>query len=400
MHQGKVMTEVCVLIGAVLWLFSPSLWAQPQEIRIGATVSATGKFATEVGPFKNLLTAWADEINSRGGLWLQKPNRRLPLKVIVYDDQSDEATARRFYQRLITEDKVHLLLGPYSSSLTFAVSAVTEGLRIPLLAVCANSPKIYQRGFRYLAGILDEAPRYTYRYWDMIKAEKKAKTVSFVIEEALHPLSVYEGAKEMAGRAGLKVLTADVVPPDTRDFTAVIRRLKQADPDIIFCSANIPLGSLFMRQAREFGLTPREFHVTHHSGVFRKYLGKGAEGVTGQTYWVPEMKGPSTARFLSLLSRSGIDLDDYPWAPAYMMALEVVEQTLEQCQSLEPDRIMETLKGRTFQTLGGPNRFASNGQGQINTYPSQILGGRYTIIWPNEVATGKHQYPNPAPRDR
>lgn len=201
----------------------------------------------------------------------------------------------------------------------------------------------------------------------------------------------------MAAQAGLKVLTADIVPPDTRDFTAVIRKLKQADPDIVFCSANIPLGSLFMRQAREFGLAPREFHVTHHSGVFKKYLGKGAEGVTGQTYWVPEMKGPSASRFLSLLHRAGIDLDDYPWAPAYMMALEVVEQVLEQCESLEGDRIMEILKSRTFQTLGGPNRFSSNGQGQINTYPSQIQGGRYYIIWPQERATGRHLYPNPDP---
>lgn len=163
------------LIGAILGLCSLSLWAQPQEIRIGATVSITGKFATEVGPFKRLLTAWAEEINGRGGLPLKTPNKRLPVKVIIYDDQSDEATARRYYQRLISEDRVHLLLGPYSSSLTFAVSAVNEGERIPLLAICANSPKIYQRGFRYLAGILDEAPRYTYRYWEMIKAEKRPR---------------------------------------------------------------------------------------------------------------------------------------------------------------------------------------------------------------------------------
>lgn len=389
------------LFFASLFLFcSFDVSAQTQEIRIGATVSATGKFATEVGPFKKLLTAWADEVNGRGGIFLKRQNRRLPVKVIVYDDQSDEATARRFYQRLISEDQVHWLLGPYSSSLTFAVSAVSESHRTPLLAICANSPKIYQRGFRYLAGLLDEAPRYTYRYWEMIQAEKMAKTVSFVIEETLHPLSVYEGAKVMAVQAGLKILSSDIVPPDTRDFTSVIRKLKQADPDIVFCSANIPLGSLFLRQAREFGLTPREFHVTHHSGVFRKYLGKGAEGVTGQTYWVPEMKGPSASRFMEILSKAGIELDDYPWAPAYMMALEIVEQTLEQCDSLEANRIMEILKSRTFQTLGGPNRFAPNGLGRINTYPSQILGGRYYILWPKEAATGKHQYPNPTPTDR
>jgi len=371
-------------------------YGNPNEIRIGATVSTSGKFAMEVGPFKKMLTAWADKINEQGGLVLKKGHVRVPVKMMVYDDQSDEATARRFYQRLINEDKVHLLLGPYSSSLTFAVSSVAESQRIPFLAICANSPKIYQRGYQWLVGLLDEAPRYTYRYWEMLQAEKKAKTVSFIIEETLHPLSVYEGAKSMAEKADIKTLSADIIPPDTRDFTTVLNQLQKLNPDIIFCSANIPLASLFMRQAREFRISPREFHVTHHSGVFKKYLNKEAEGITGQSYWVPEMKGNSASRFLEIMTKAGIDLDDYPWAPAYWMALEIVEQVLGQTGSLEPDRIMEILKKQPFQTLGGPNRFAASGLGQINTYPSQIQGGRYQIIWPKKKATGVHQYPNPS----
>jgi branched-chain amino acid transport system substrate-binding protein len=200
----------------------------------------------------------------------------------------------------------------------------------------------------------------------------------------------------MAEKADIKTLSADIIPPDTRDFTTVLNQLQKLNPDIIFCSANIPLASLFMRQAREFRISPREFHVTHHSGVFKKYLNKEAEGITGQSYWVPEMKGNSASRFLEIMTKAGIDLDDYPWAPAYWMALEIVEQVLGQTGSLEPDRIMEILKKQPFQTLGGPNRFAASGLGQINTYPSQIQGGRYQIIWPKKKATGVHQYPNPS----
>ncbi|MBA4393498.1 MAG: hypothetical protein C0407_08080 [Desulfobacca sp.] len=381
------------------WVPQPS-YGNPLEIRVGATVSATGKFAMEVGPFKKILMAWAEKINQQGGLFLKKSQTRVPVKMIVYDDQSDEATARRYYQRLISEDKVHLLLGPYSSSLTFAVSSVTETHRIPLLAICANSPKIYQRGYQWLVGLLDEAPRYTYRYWEMLQAEKKAKTVSFMVEETLHPLSVYEGANMSAQKAGLKILSVDIVPAETKDFTALLSKLQRLDPDIIFCSANIQLASLFMRQAREFRLSPREFHVTHHSGVFKRYLGKEAEGITGQSYWVPEMKGNSAASFLEIMNKTQVNLDDYPWAPAYKMALEIVEQVFEQAGSPEADRLMETFKNQTFQTLGGPNRFNRGGQGQINTYPSQIQEGLYQIIWPKEKATGVHHYPNLLPTKR
>jgi branched-chain amino acid transport system substrate-binding protein len=391
----KMKNGMGLMISFIFCALLQTAYAEPREIRIGTTVSATGKFATEVGPFKKLLEAWAEKINAQGGLYLKKSNARVPVRILVYDDQSDEATARRFYQRLITEDKAHLLLGPYSSSLTFAVSSVSENQRIPMLAVCANSPKIYQRGYRYLTGLLDEAPRYTYRYWEMLQAERKAGTVSFIIEESLHPLSVYEGAKVMAAKAGIKILSADIIPPDTRDFTAVLNKLQKLDPDIIFCSANIPLASLFLRQAREFRVSPREFHVTHHSGVFKKYLGKDAEGVTGQSYWVPEMKGNSASRFLEIMTKARIELDDYPWAPAYMMALEIVEQTLGQAGSLDPDRLMETIRTQTFETLGGSNRFTDTGLGQINTYPSQIRGGRYQILWPKDKATGAHQYPSP-----
>lgn len=393
--MGKIKIGFFLWTAWLLWCGPVPVYGESGEIRIGATVSATGKFAMEVGPFKKMLGAWADMINEQGGLSLKKDSVRRPVKMIVYDDQSDEATARRFYQRLITEDKVHLLLGPYSSSLTLAVSSVAETQRIPLLAICANSPKIYQRGYHWLVGLLDEAPRYTYRYWEMIQAEKKVKTVSFVIEEALHPLSVYEGAKGMAEKAGIKILSADIVPPDSRDFSALLKKLKKLDADIVFCSANVPLASLFMRQAKEFRVSPREFQVTHHSGVFKKYLGQEAEGIIGQTYWVPEMKGPSAGRFLEILDRAGIHLDDYPWSPAYMMTLEIVEQTVRQAQSLEAGRLMEILKTQTFQTLSGPNRFAANGLGQINTYPSQIQRGRYQILWPKERATGNHEYPSP-----
>lgn len=96
----------------------------PDVIRVGVTVS--GKFSTEVGPFQRLCKAWVDEVNRQGGIYLKKYGRKLPLKLITYDDRSDAATARRYYERLATLDRVHLLFGPYSSPLTFAASTASE----------------------------------------------------------------------------------------------------------------------------------------------------------------------------------------------------------------------------------------------------------------------------------
>ena len=95
---------------------------------------------------------------------------------------------------------------------------------------------------------------------------------------------------------------------------------------------------------------------------------------------------------MEVMERSGVSLDDFPWAPAYMMAFEVAAQAIERTGSLDKKKLMSTLKKLKVMTIGGVVSFADNGVGTINTYPSQIIDGKYNIIWPAEVATAKHKY--------
>jgi branched-chain amino acid transport system substrate-binding protein len=297
------------------------------------------------------------------------------------------------YERLAVVNRVHVMLGPYSSPLTLAASPAAERHHIPFVAVCANSPRIYSRGYQWLVCVIDKAPGYTGRYWDMIKAEAKAKTVFFVVEDTLHPQGVFQGAERLARGAGLSVSGHRSAPRDQRDFSSILVNLKKVDPDIVFVSSNIPFAVQFMIQAREMGLSPREFHVIHHGGVFRRALGRAAEGITGQSYWTPGMGFSDPERFMGLLDKAGFSLEDYPWAPAYMMAFEVVEAAVKKAGTTDTGKIMQTLKGLKMETLGGMVCFGPDGAGSINTYPSQIQKGRYQVVWPRQVATAPHVYP-------
>jgi len=378
-----------IIIGLILVLWTgPAFGAD--ALRIGATVSQTGHFATEVGPFKKLIAAWENSANANGGVVVA--GRRLALRTIVYDDRSDEATARRMYERLALVDKVHLMIGPYSSPLTFASAGVAETHRVPFVAVCANSPKIYNRGHQWIVCIIDEAPRYTYRYWEMIKAEARARTAAFVVEDSLHPRAVADGAATLATQAGLKVVSSHIGAADNRDFAPIVVALKQQDPDIVLVAANIPFAVQFVAQAKELGLSPRQFHVIHHGGVFRRALGTAAEAITGQSYWTKGMTRGQHRRFEALLAAAAIDVEDYPWSPAYMMAFEAIEAALAAAKTGLPEDVMASLKALDADTIGGTVRFAPNGVGTINTFPSQIQNGRYQIVWPPEVATGRHVY--------
>jgi len=367
----------------------------PDAIHIGATVSQTGHFSSEIGPFKRLMNAWADLVNEKGGIMVKEYGKKLPVKFTIYDDRSDQATVKKYYERLATVDKVNLMLGPYSSPLTFAASTAGENHQIPFIAICANSPKIYTRGFNWLVGVIDLGPRYTYRYWEMIQKEGKAKSVSFVVEDTIHPLSVFKGSKKLAEAAGLKVLTSDIVPAKTRDFTPIITKLKKENPDIIYVSSNIPFAINFMKQAKEMSLNPKEYHCIHHSGIFRDALGSAANDVIGQSYWVEGMKLGDTQLINDVLKRAKISEPMYPWSPAYVAAFQVLQAAIENAGTLDKQKVMDSLKKLKMETVLGEEVFAKTGYGSINTYPSQIQDGVYKVIYPASVATGKHIYPRP-----
>lgn len=395
-QKVSVVVVLTVVLALSSWVMPALAEEAPEAILIGATVSQTGHFSSEVGPFKRLMESWAGLVNDGGGIMVKKYGKRLPVKFIIYDDKSDQATANKYYERLATVDKVDLFLGPYSSPLTFAASSAAETHRIPFIAICANSPKVYSRGYKWLVGVIDLGPRYTYRYWEMIKSEGKAKTVSFVVEDTLHPLGVFKGSKKLAEEAGLKVLTADIIPPKAHDFTPVITKLKNQTPDIVYVASNIPFAVNFMKQAKEMKLNPKEYHCIHHSGVFREALGSTADYVVGQSYWVEGMKLGDTKLITNVLERAKISEPMYPWAPAYVAAFQIVKAAVEKAGTLDKKVVMNSLKGLKLETVLGKEKFHETGYGSINTYPSQIQGNKYVVIWPKDVATGKHVYPRPA----
>ncbi|MFC1823957.1 amino acid ABC transporter substrate-binding protein [Thermodesulfobacteriota bacterium] len=390
------LTWIIVLFFAILTAFPLSAEELPSAIRIGATVSQTGHFSSEIGPFRRLMEAWAEMVNERGGIPVKAGNRRLPVKFIIYDDKSDQATAKKYYERLVTIDKAHLLLGPYSSPLTLAASTAGENHQIPFIAVCANSPKIYSRGFNWIVSVIDLGPRYTYRYWDMIKSEGRAKSVSFIVENTIHPLGVYEGSKKLAGAAGLQVLSSDIIPARTYDFTPAITKLKNKNPDIVYVSSNIPFAVNFMKQAHEMRLNPKEYHCIHHSGIFREPLGQAAEFVVGQSYWVEGMNLGDAGFIRHILNRANIKEPMYPWAPAYVAAFQIIDAAIRKAGTLNNALLMKNLKGLNMETVLGRAYFHPTGYGSINTYPSQIQDSKYRIIYPPAAATGKHVYPRPA----
>jgi branched-chain amino acid transport system substrate-binding protein len=398
---GGFLGTLTVGWACLLFLLVGVLQAQPkapEAILIGGTIAQSGPMSAEVGPFKKMMDVWADMLNEHGGLHVRAYNKKLPVKFVVYDDASKQENAVKFYERLVTVDQVHLLIGPYSSPLTFAASTVAEKHGIPMVAAEANSTAIFTRGFKWLVGVIDDGPKWSNHYFDLLKAEGNAKTIGFVIQDTLHAKEVGSGAVPRAREIGLEVLFEETVQGNTTDFTPIITKLKTANPDVIYVSAFPPFAIGFYKQAQELGLNPREYHIIHHGAAFRNAVGEAnANYVTGENYWMPGITYGKPAVFEEVLKRTGIRVEDYPWASIHMFAFEAILAATERAESLEPEALLTALKGLDVMTIGGQLRFdPKTGQGTLNPFPTQIQGGKYVTLWPKEIATGSHIYPRPA----
>jgi branched-chain amino acid transport system substrate-binding protein len=397
MRKGYLVLVLALLlfIGMVL----PSAAQEKKEIVIGMTLCLTGRYAVDVGPFDKMVKAWEDYVNKKeGGLFVKAYNKKLPVRTIIYDDKSDQATAVKFYERLVTVDKCDLLIGPKSSPITFPVTAVPEKYHVPMILATANTPQIFERGFKWFVGVNNLSTAWSDAYFEMLEQEKQAKTVGYVAEDTPHTREVYEGAIPNAEKRGFKTVFKEVAPAGTTDFTSILVKLKAADPEVIYVSAFTPFAVTFKKQAKEFGLKPKEWHFTHFDKSFSGALGKDANYVTGEHQWLPGMPYGNLKKFQEILKVAKIDPEEYLDVSLHYGALEVAEVGISKSASLKPDDLMKSLWAVNFESVMGPMSFEQKkGHSFFKQIAAQYIDGKYYIISPAKFATHKHVYPNPAP---
>jgi branched-chain amino acid transport system substrate-binding protein len=365
----------------------------PKEILVGGTISLSGRFTTMVGPFQKLAENWAALVNERGGVFVKEYNKKLPLKFIIYDDKSDQATSQKFYEKLITDDKVHLLIGPFGSFLSFAASTVAEKYQMPMIMVCASDKRLFERGYKWSVSQLDYADYEAYIYLDMLKKEGKVKTIAIFSEDTLHSTGVKNASVAKAKEIGLGVVLNETLPPDTKDFSALVTKIKGLNPDVVFCEGFPSFEIPFYKQALELGLRPKEFYFGHWTKPFIDAMGPGANHSTGVAYWVPGFKYPAKEDYLEVVKRTGITWDGYMESAIRYFSYQTIQNAIETAGTLKPEKIMETLRIQKFVSISGPVSHKPDGSGTVIPYPIQVQEGKFLPIYPPDVAEGKHLFP-------
>src|SRR5438067_3955329 len=359
-------------------------------IRIGASLSLTGTYA-KLG--KNQHEGYQlceKDLNAKGGLLGRK------VQFVVYDDQSLPATAVRLYEKLITEDKVDAIMGPYSSPVTEASVNVTEKYKKVMVAPLAATTSIFKKGRKYIFMVISPAEVYLEGLVDMA-IKRGLKTVAVVNEDTLFSKAAAAGAVETAKKKGLQVVFAEAYPKGNTDFSALLTKVKAANPDVLAAATYFDDAVALTRQMKELNVNPKMFGVTVGGDLpeFYDTLKQNAEYIYGATQWEHVLPYPGNQEFFDSYKKEFGHEPSYHSAAGYAGCL-IYAEGVKRANSLDADRVREQLLKLEMRTPFGDYKVDQDGfQVAHKMVTFQWQEGKKVVVWPDELAQGKPRFPTP-----
>jgi branched-chain amino acid transport system substrate-binding protein len=384
------MKAVGALIVAVAVL-ATSLPAGAQgPIRIGASMSLTGTYA-KLGNYQNEgYKLCAKQANERGGLLGRK------IEFVVYDDQSAPPTAVRLYEKLITEDKVDAVMGPYSSPVSEAAANVTEKYKKVMVMPLAATTSIFKKGRKYIFMVISPAEVYLEGLVDMA-AKRGLKTVAIVYEDTLFAKTSAVGAAELAKQRGMQVVFQEGYPKGNQDFSAMLTKIRAANPDVLAASTYFDDAIAITRQMKELNVNPKMYGITVGGDLpeFYDLLKQNAEYITGATQWEGALPYPGNKEFSEAYKKEFGREPVYHSAAGYA-GCTVYLEAVRRAGTLDAEKVREALLKLELKTAFGDFKVDQDGfQTAHKMVTTQWQDGKKVIVWPDELATGKVRFPMP-----
>lgn len=380
-------------LGALLVAASLIGWTtlvHAQELRMGASISLTGTYAKPGTYSQEGYLLCEKDLNDKGGLLGKK------VRFVIYDDKSEPATAIKLYERLITEDKVELVMGPYSSPITNAASTVSEKYKRLMMASLAATTSIWERGYKYLFMSISPAEVYLQGLVEMA-AERGLKTIAVINEDTLFSKAAAKGTIELAKLKGMQVVFHEAYPKGMTDFTPILIKIKALNPDVLAAGSYFDDAVATTRQMKELDVNPKMYGVTVGGDLpeFYQLLGKNAEFVYGSSQWEKHLPFPGINDFVASYEKMWKREPVYHSAAAYG-ACKIFADAITKANSIESDAIREQLLKLKTTTIFGEYAVDERGfQTAHKMVMHQWQNGKKVTVWPANVSDGKPAYPTP-----
>ena len=336
-------------------------------IVLGAAVSLSGKYSTNGEHTRNGYNMAVQRINDMGGVTVG--GKSYKFDIIYYDDESDSSRAAQLAERLIKQDGVHYMLGPYSSGLTKAMAPVTEENQIPMVEANGASRSLFTKGYKYLFAVLSAANQYLEVAIDLAVEKNGGKPVKIAMafEQDAFSQDVRLGIVDAAKRTGSKIIIDDKLPKELNDMAATLAKVKATRPDVLVLSGHSKGALTAIRQISEMKVNVPMLAMTHcDASKLAKQHGKKSEYALCAAQW------HKTLAYKDKFFGNGMQYDKeynaaFGYTPPYQSAessaaLLVWKAAFEKANSFNTEKVRDALAKTNMQTFYGNIKFSSTGQ--------------------------------------
>jgi branched-chain amino acid transport system substrate-binding protein len=398
---------VWLFAGLAMLVLAMSVQAQ-QPLKIGFGMSLTGPLAGNGKAALISMQIWADDVNARGGLLGRK------VELVYYDDQTNPSTVPSIYNKLLDVDKVDLVVSGYGTNVIAPAMPIMMQRNMTFMALFGlnvNSKFNYDRYFQIMPAGPDPAIGWTQGFFDVaMTLNPKPQTVALVGADAEYPALALEGARAQAKRTGLKVVYDKSYPPNTVDFSPIVRAIQATNPDLVFLASYPPDSAGMVRAVNEVGLKTRMFGgglVGTQFAALKTQLGPLLNGMVNYEAYAPEVaaKFPFLEQFLAKYQgravKEGVDPLGFYLPPYAYAMMQVLEQAIKATGGLDQAKLADYIHTYEFDTFVGKVRFAKNGEWSIprmltvqyhgvsaNELEQWMKPGHVTVLAPSDYKTG------------
>ncbi|MGE0716001.1 MAG: amino acid ABC transporter substrate-binding protein [Alphaproteobacteria bacterium] len=374
------LISTCLAAVAALALGASAGMAQA-PVRIGIALSQTGSLADSAEHYRKSVALWQEQANARGGILGRQ------VELVMYDDRSDPGTAVKLYERLITVDKVDLLLGPFGSASTSAASPVAEKHKMVMMNGGGAARTIHARGFRHLFQTVSPPDTYVEGVFPLA-AKAGFKTIALTSKDYPAGRDLEKSIRTLSAASGLKLLEVAYYPAGTTDYASHIARARELKPDIWVINGSPNEAIEMVRQMKAMNYMPKMF-VSNGAAQedFISAVGKDGEYVVGMSLYEPMLKTKDNAAFVAAFKAKWGYEPGYYAAMGWAMAT-VLEEAVRKAGAIDQAKLAAVLRELRTETPFGPYAVDETGlQIAKKGLIVQIRNGVREIIWPDEVAS-------------
>jgi len=380
--------------------------AAEDTIVLGSAISLTGKYSSNGVDSQNGYDLAIKRINEMGGVTVD--GKSYKLTVTYYDDESTPARTAQLLERLINQDGVKYMLGPYSSATTIAAAPVTEKYKIPMIEAEGASRALFNKGYKYLFAVLSTSEQYLAGAITLAAeiAEKEGRKpsdirVAMVFENDAFSLDVRAGVVDSMKEYGMQVVIDEKMPADLSDISATLTKVKAVKPDLLVISGHNKGAVTAARQIKELQVEVPMIAMTHCEGAkIVKQFGPDANGYLCPTQWAETLSYEdkyfgTAADYDKLFKESFEGYQNVPYQAAQASAAVLVwADSIERANSLDPDKIRDAISATDMMTFYGPIKFSEAGNNIAKPMVlRQVQGGEFKVVAPTKWASDPVQWP-------